>query len=145
MTGRRPIRCSHQIGLAFSESGWIGTAKREAFCALLDDVHDWPLAAAIRVLAEVALREPDTTSEVRLRLMELAPRMHGERNRALVFSLFLALDMLPNVPREAIEALRSQLSEQPGESDVPVPPHAPKRESTSPKRPWWKFWGSDLN
>jgi hypothetical protein len=41
------------IGLAHAEPGWEGTQKRAALRSLLRGAIDWPLAAAIRVAAEL--------------------------------------------------------------------------------------------
>jgi hypothetical protein len=138
------------IGLAHAASGWDGTNRRDAFLSLLDGAIDWPLAAAIRVLTELALEEPDATSEIRRRLIRLSETLGHVPNLMIPVTLLSALEAIPFVPEHYILALRSQLKEDAAdvtddedsddaetddaETDSPAP-------SPSAKRPWWKFWG----
>jgi tetratricopeptide (TPR) repeat protein len=129
------------LGLALSEQGWARTEKREALLALLAGVVDWPLAAAIRVAAELALRDTDTTRELRQALIDICPVVAHETNAGIAFALLGALEMLPYVPKEYPAKVRAQLQTDghlggsPREAEPPSPPpQAPA------KRPWWKLW-----
>lgn len=126
------------LGLVTSEPGWAGTEKREALLSLLRGAVDWSLAAAIRVAAEVALREPETTRELRLALLDIRPALKGEPNHAIAESLILALDMLPYVTKTFLDPLRALIADDAADAEgEPGPPPAPGAAS----RPWWKFWG----
>jgi hypothetical protein len=137
------------IGLALSDRGWNGTAKRTALLSLFNGPVDWPTSAAIRVAAEVALREPGATSELRRILIELTYAMDREQNSGLTRTLYDALEMIPYVPREYLDRLRSRLdgddvsptveSDGDGAGDGA---NAQQPATAAPKRKWWKFWGS---
>lgn len=125
------------LGLVASEPGWAGTEKREAMLSVLRGAVDWSLAAAIRVAAEVALREPETTRELRLALLDIRPALKGEPNHAIAESLILALEMLPYVSKTFLEPLRALIAEAADDAqEEPEPPPPP-----AASRPWWKFWG----
>jgi tetratricopeptide (TPR) repeat protein len=128
------------LGLAASEPGWAGTEKREALLSLLRGAIDWPLAAAIRVAAEVALREPESTRELRLALLDIRPALAGEPNHAIAQSLILALEMLPYVTKSFVDPLRALLEADDDASAPPPPPAPPAPPAT--RRPWWKLWGA---
>ncbi|HXU03704.1 MAG TPA: hypothetical protein VN903_22215, partial [Polyangia bacterium] len=130
------------IGLALCEPGWKATARRTALMSLLEGPVDWPLAAAIRVSAELALREPDATREIRQMLIDLTYRHKGERNGAIVQTLLGALEMIPYVPAEHVDRLRKALAaadQDASEDDDSAP--APEGTPKGGKRPWWKLWG----
>jgi hypothetical protein len=130
------------LGLVFSEPGWRGTEKREALLSLLRGSLDWPLAAAIRVATELALRETETTRELREELIVLTKAVKDERNSGIAMTLLGALEMLPYVPKEHVEKVRAILQgsghldgpETHGEPSPPPPP------PPAANRPWWKFW-----
>lgn len=103
------------IGLAHSEREWANSARRDAFLSLLQGSIDWPLAAAIRVLAEIALEEPATTADIRSRLIDLSEALEPQPNMAFAWALYHALDALPNVPDHVKDALRER--HDPGEDD----------------------------
>ena len=131
------------IGLARSEREWAGTARRDAFLSLLHGAIDWPLAAAIRVVTEVALDEPATTAEIRDRLIELSQSLGRQANSAIARTLYGALDALPYVADHYKEALRAE-NESDDESDDEEESddeddHEPESAPSS-RRPWWKFW-----
>lgn len=135
------------IGLARSEPGWTGTSRREALASLLNGPVDWPLAAAIRVAAEIALREPDTTREIRQTLIDLSYRLEREDNQGVVAALLGALEMIPYVPTEDRDRLRKALElEKEGGDDsnahdgAPDPAEDPEERPPADRRPWWKFW-----
>lgn len=124
------------LGLVRSEPGWPGTEKRKALLALLGGAVDWPLAAAIRVAAEVALHQPEATRELRQVLIDLCDAVSDQPNPAIGWTLLGALDMLPFVPKGSTVSLRARLAER--ELDgPPEPPPPPPR-----KRPWWKLWAN---
>jgi tetratricopeptide (TPR) repeat protein len=129
------------IGLAHSESGWDGSHRRDAFWSLLDGAIDWPLAAAIRVLAEIALDEPDTTSEIRSRLIRLSETLGNVPNLMIPLTLLNALEAIPFVPEHHVSALRSRLKQDAAEVTDDDDTDASAPEPPSVKRPWWKFWG----
>jgi hypothetical protein len=136
------------LGLAFSEPGWARTEKREALLALLRGALDWPLAAAIRVAAELALRDADTTRELRQALIDVGPALPQEANAGIAFALLGALEMLPFVPKEYPAKVRAQLQEdghlegsaspETGETGARPPPAPPPKAAA--RRPWWKLW-----
>jgi len=146
---RMPLACVHEgpgylyraqvcalIGLAHSEPGWDGTQKRDAFLSLLRGVIDWPLAAAIRVAAEVAMTEPEAMHEVRLTLIELIGPLQDLPNAAIPATLLYALQMLPFVGKDYTERLDASLAAREVESK-------PEPEPEPEKKPWWKVWGKN--
>lgn len=141
------------LGLALSEPGWVRTEKREALLALLRGAVDWPLAAAIRVAAELALRDADTTRELRQALIDVCPALPHEANAGIAFALLGALEMLPLVPKEYPARVRAQLQEdghlegsaageagEAAETGASPPPAPPPPSPAAAKRPWWKLW-----
>ena len=141
------------IGLAHSEPGWDGTDKRAALLAVLGGELDWPIAAAIRVAAEIAVREPAATADLRDVLTQLTHVVPDQPNGAITRTLALALSIIPYVHREAIERLSAHDAEpsddaeqsddaEPSDDDEPDdgeaddPPEPPPRA-----KPWWRFWG----
>ena len=119
------------IGLARSEPRWADSTKRDALLSLLRGIIDWPLAAAIRVAAELALEDPDATAELRQALIEIVPSLRGEPNGAIAQTLLISLEALPFVEKECLDQLRAQIER--GDSSEPEPP-------PQGRRPWWKFW-----
>jgi len=87
------------IGLACSRD-------RAVLASLLRGVIDWPLAAAIRVAAEVALREPSSTRAYRQALIDLVGPLMHHPNGGLKITLVTALEMLPFVGKSYLEQLR---------------------------------------
>lgn len=126
------------IGLAHSEKGWMGTARRRVLIELLQEESDWPVAAAIRVAAELALHEPESTRELRQLLLALIPQMNDEPNGGLGRTLLTALEMLPYVPAQYRDRLRAKIVGEQNEAPAEEPP-SPKAQGK--RRPWWKFWG----
>ncbi len=124
------------IGLAHSEPGWDGTQKRDAFLSLLRGVIDWPLAAAIRVAAEVAMTEPAAMHEVRRTLIDLIAPLQDLPNPAIPATLLYALQMLPFVGKDYTEKLESSLAAREQASE-------PEPEPEPAKKPWWKVWGKN--
>ena len=132
-------------GLALSEGGWNGTTKRAALLSLLTGAVDWPKSAAIRVAAEVALREPEATAELRRILIELTYSIDREENGGITCTLCDALEMIPYVPREYLDRLRSRIAGEEGSPKVGSEGENSKAEgpaTAAPTRKWWKFWGS---
>lgn len=127
------------IGLALSQTGWDGTARRDALLSLLRGVIDWPLCAAIRVAAEVALEEPEAIREIRQVFLDLTSTVVDVPNGAIPQCLQVALDMLPFVGDEYKERLRAALERPEAEPEDDDDEPAPAEDT---KRPWWKFWGN---
>jgi hypothetical protein len=117
------------LGLAGSERGWDGTAKRDAFVSLLGGAIDWPLAAAVRVVAEIAVQEPDTTADIRSLLIDLGAALKRPPNSAITETVLIALELIPYVGDELKDSLRAQLTRD----DEVI-------EEPKQKRPWWQFW-----
>jgi hypothetical protein len=136
------------IGLARSDEGWSSTQRRDAFLSLLDGAIDWPLAAAIRVVTEIALDEPETTSEIRTRLIALSKKLGHVPNSAIPATLLHALAALPYVSEQHVNELRARLeagaAEGDDELDDPIddedPEPEPEDRSSLPNRRWWQFW-----
>jgi tetratricopeptide (TPR) repeat protein len=133
------------IGLARSESAWSSTQRRDAFLSLLDGAIDWPLAAAIRVVTEIALEEPDTTSEIRTRLITLSQKLDHVPNSAIPATLLHALAALPYVSEDHTNELRAKLKsgarEGANDTEDPIDDDPdPQEPSSAPNRPWWQFW-----
>jgi hypothetical protein len=134
------------IGLAHAERGWDRTGRRDALLALLRGAIDWPLAAAIRVATEVALREPTATREIRQALIDLVQPLKDVPNAALPTALFLALEMLPHVGKDYIETVREALDSRDSDDDDDreIADDAPQLAvEPPPRRPWWKLWGKN--
>ena len=135
------------IGLAHSERGWDASPRREALLSLLRGAIDWPLAAAIRVATEVALREPSATRELRQALIDLVQPLKDIPNAALPTALLIALEMLPHVGKDYIETLRdaldSRVSDDNDDREVDADPSEPVPAPPPPKKPWWKIWGKN--
>ena len=141
------------IGLAHSEPGWVGTAKRDALLSLLRHEIDWPMAAAIRVGLELALEEVESTAEIRKQLIVLSSELVGDQNAGLLHTLLLALQTLPFVGEEHTERIQKDLAsrdedQQPdddedadedADDDEPAAASEPPAAQTG-KKPWWKFW-----
>lgn len=127
------------IGLAHSEREWAGTARRDAFLSLLRGSIDWPLAAAIRVVAEVALNEPAATAEIRDRLIKLSEVLGRQPNTSIAVALHGALDALPYVADHYKDALRTQNESDDEDDPDPDDEDEPEPEGKN-SRPWWKFW-----
>jgi tetratricopeptide (TPR) repeat protein len=157
---RMPVACVHEgpaylyraqvcalIGLAHSEPGWDGTQKRDAFLSLLRGVIDWPMAAAIRVAAEIAMTEPSAMHEVRLTLIDLIGPLEDLPNAAIPGTLLYALEMLPFVGKDYTEKLSSSLAardaDAPDDRDDDDDEPAPEPEPEPAKKPWWKVWGKN--
>ncbi len=139
------------IGLAHAERGWEGTGRRDALLSLVRGAIDWPMAAAIRVVTEVALREPSAAREVRQTLIDLVQPLKDVPNAALPTALLIALEMLPHVGKDYLETLRDALDARDTDddeddrelaSDEPEPA-ADEPPPQPPKRPWWKVWGKN--
>lgn len=132
------------IGLARSDDGWSSTQRRDAFLSLLDGAIDWPLAAAIRVVTEIALDEPDTTSEIRSRLIALSKKLSHVPNSAIPATLLHALAALPYVAEDHTNELRAKLeagAPEAGDDPEPGEEEAEAENRSSPtNRPWWQFW-----
>ncbi|NVB77006.1 MAG: hypothetical protein HOV81_01305 [Kofleriaceae bacterium] len=138
------------IGLAHSEAGWLGTAKRDALLALLRHEIDWPMAAAIRVALEIALEDPAATAEIRKQLIVLSSELIGDHNIGILHTLLIALHTLPFVSDEHKERVQKDLAsrDEPAEDDEDEPEQAPEPEpvheepapAPATKKPWWKFW-----
>lgn len=114
-------------------AGKLGLGDR-----LLQAESDWPLAAAIRVAAEIALHEPESTRELRQLLIALTPQMNNEPNGGLSRTLLTALEMLPQVPAQYRDRLRAKIDSEQNEASPEAPPNP---TTQSKRRPWWKFWG----
>jgi len=147
------------IGLAKSEPGWEGTAKRDALLSLLRGAIDWPLAAAIRVAAEVALYEPTAAPELRQRFLDLREDLEHVPNSGIPVSLLLALEMTPYVSKELIEPFRASLAARNSDDDDSDDDadddadddtgdddhdhdHGDDKPDPPGKKPWWKLWGT---
>jgi hypothetical protein len=128
------------IGLVHSEPGWGATAKRTALRSLLSGAPDWTLAAATRVAAELALREPSALVELRQLLIDRAALWRGDPNGALTSTLYDALEMLPLVPKASRDKLREVLEadETDDIDEADEVDEAPEK----PARRWWKFWAN---
>lgn len=124
------------VGLAHSESGWSGSERRRALLSVLWGPIDWSMAAAIRVLGELALRDAGAIDEIRQILIDLTYEDVLELPDVLIAqTLHLTLSMIPLVPTSHVAKVFRALTDEPGAANA-----APATPSKTASKPWWKFW-----
>jgi len=137
--------------VAHAETGWRGSRRRQLLLDLVRGPGDWTTAAAVLVLGEIAVREPDALPEIRRELTLLAKAIPDGAYSSYAPVLALVARKIPFFPPELVEQLeKAWLSgaggdgagEQEGDPPASLPEASPPAATPTAevKRPWWRFW-----
>ena len=138
--------------IARSEPGWRGTRRRQLLIDLVRGPADWTTAAAVLVLGEIAMREPDALPEIRRELRLLARAIPSGGYCSYGSTLAVVAQKVPFFAPDTAKLLETDwLSGGEGgegegreSENEPAPgsaaPPADEPAETTAKRPWWRFW-----
>jgi tetratricopeptide (TPR) repeat protein len=138
--------------IARAEPGWSGTKRRQLLLDLVHGPMDWTTAAAVLVLGEIAVREPEALTEIRRELIELAKAMPTPGHCPHGTTLAIVAQKIPFFQPDVAQKLANDwLSSNEGDDaddddgdaddgDAEATADPAPEPAEPDKKPWWKLW-----
>ena len=128
--------------IVHASGGWRGSERRQVLLDLLRGPVDWTTSAAILVLGELAVREPDALAEIRRELTTLGKAIPQGGHCCFGATLAVTAQKIPFFQPDLAEKLTEDWLRggEPTPTPTPTPTPNPTPTSDAAKRPWWKLW-----